>query len=136
MAIKEFQDKYRFLSNFWPSKVTYEGVVYPTIEHAFQAAKTLNPKEREMFLGVSAKEAKKRGKQVKLREDWEQVKFDIMKQLLINKFNQPELKQKLLDTKPHHLEEGNDHGDTIWGTVNGVGQNHLGRLLMEVRDLL
>lgn len=81
--------------------------------------------------------AKRKGRHVQLRHDWEKVKFDIMYEICKAKFSQnAELKDKLLATGDEYLEEGNTWGDRIWGTVNGKGQNNLGKILMRVREEL
>ena len=91
-------------------------------------------KERERFFGLSGGQAKRLGKRVELRPDWEDVKIDIMRQVLKSKFTQnPELKAKLIATGDAELIEGNNWNDRFWGVCNGKGQNHLGRLLMELR---
>lgn len=113
-----------------------DGVRYATVEHAFQAAKTLDLKEREMFQNVNPAEAKKRGRQVKIREDWEKVKVSVMKDLLIQKFSKGVYREKLLATGNEELIEGNYWGDVWWGVCRGVGENHLGKLLMEIRNSL
>lgn len=113
------------------------GLRFPSVEHAFQAAKSLDPDIRWQFQYCrSAGEAKQRGKMVKLRPDWEEVKIQVMTDLIRSKFQCPELKQKLLDTGYAHIEEGNSHGDRFWGTVKGQGRNELGKILMKVRDEL
>lgn len=135
--INEFQGKYRFLSNFWLAPVQYDGLTYTNNEAAFQAAKTLNPAERAEFTTLGPSEAKKKGRRVTLRSDWEDVKTGIMKQICLDKFTRNQnLREALLATGNEHLEEGNTWGDRIWGTVNGYGENRLGKILMEVRDIL
>ncbi|MCF1193378.1 NADAR family protein, partial [Mangrovimonas sp. AS39] len=79
-------------------------------------------------------ESKKEGKKLKLRSDWESVKVQVMFDVCKSKFEDPELREALLETGTRHLEEGNTHGDTCWGTVNGKGSNHLGKVLMKVRE--
>ena len=136
-VIDKFKGEYAFLSNFARCNVTYNGRTYRTVEHAFQAAKSLDEKEQKIFLFVSdPAEAKKWGKQVHLRPDWEQVKEAIMKELLRQKFSNVEYKTKLLATNNAKLIEGNNHKDSYWGVYKGVGKNRLGTLLMEVRDEL
>ena len=99
----------------------------------YQAMKC--PSRVREFSDLSAKEAKHLGKLVNLREDWEEVKDEIMKYCLRSKFDQnPELKAELIKTNGLHLEEANTWGDKYWGTVNGEGKNMLGKLLMELRD--
>lgn len=132
--IDRFKDDHAFLSNFYRVHVTLDGVVYPSVENAYMAAKTLDTEQRRAFETCSASEAKAMGRLLQLRPDWEEVKLDVMKKLLIEKFEYEHMKEKLLATKGHELVEGNFWGDTFYGVCNGVGQNHLGRMLMEIRD--
>lgn len=135
--INEFRGKYYFLSNFYNASVTYEGITYQNNEAAFQSAKVLDKSIREKFSALDPSSAKRKGRQVQLRHDWEKVKFDIMYEICLDKFLQnKELKDKLLATGDEYLEEGNTWGDMIWGTVNGKGQNSLGKILMRVREEL
>lgn len=130
-----FIGQYRFLSNFYPSVVSYHGIMWPTVEHAFQAAKATTDQQRQWILGAKRPGvAKARGRKIDLRPDWEEVKFDIMLQLLRRKFSLTDLRSKLLSTQDRELLEDNNWGDRFWGTVDGKGENHLGRLLMQVRD--
>lgn len=135
--IKKFEGAYRFLSNFWPSVVNFDGQQYQSVEHAFQAAKTTNLKEREFIRSQPTPgKAKQAGRSVTLRSDWEKIKIDVMRNLLIEKFNQYPLKQLLLSTGDEELVEGNNWGDVFWGVCNGAGENHLGKLLMKIRNIL
>jgi ribA/ribD-fused uncharacterized protein len=136
--IREFSGDHRFLSNFQPINVEYEGAMYPSVEHAYQAAKTLDPEERDIIRSSgSASMAKKLGRHVKVREDWEHIKIAVMTELVYKKFlASEELTSKLLDTRDAALVEGNWWGDRFWGVCNGVGYNHLGRILMAVRKSL
>ena len=135
--IDYFSGDYRFLSNFWPSEVNFNGVTYTTVEHGYQAAKTLSDSER-LWIKASPTPgvAKRRGKEVTLREDWEQVKLYVMETLLRLKFSDPELCFKLLLTGNAELIEGNTWGDTYWGVCRGRGSNNLGKLLMKIREVL
>ena len=139
--IDKFRGKYAFLSNFYPCFVYYEGVRYPTAEHAFQAAKTLDEEIRLGFAVCSSpEEARKLGRSIKLRSDWNSIKLDTMKEIVRNKFftniSNIDLQKNLISTEDIYLEEGNSHGDKFWGTVKGEGENHLGKILMQVREEL
>ena len=135
-TITDFDGEYEFLSNFYEVPVMYDGVQYGSSEAAFQAAKTLDPVERERFAKMTPDEAKRAGRRVKLRDDWEEVKVSVMEEVLRAKFAQnQDLLQKLLATGEALLVEGNDWQDTFWGfDVNlGYGVNMLGQLLMRLR---
>ena len=133
--ITSFRGKYFFLSNFYPCFVNFEGARYPSVEHAFQAAKTLNLNDRKSFEVIrAASEAKRAGRQVSLRSDWNEVRESVMLQCLRSKFSNEDLRKMLISTGDAILEEGNNHGAKFWGTVNGQGDNRLGKLLMKVRE--
>lgn len=133
--ITEFRNEYYFLSNFYEVPVTYEGITYQSNESAFQAQKCMTENEKLQFVKLNASESKHLGRRVHLRPDWEEVKVNIMKDLVRAKFEQnPDLKDKLLATGDAYLIEGNNWGDKIWGQVNGQGRNLLGQILMEVRE--
>lgn len=135
--INEFRGQYFFLSNFYEAPVTWEGITYKNNEAAFQSAKVLNKSEREEFSVLDPSSAKKKGRHVQLRDDWDIIKYDIMFGICFAKFSQNEdLKIRLLETGNQYLEEGNTWGDKIWGTVNGEGENWLGKILMRVREEL
>lgn len=134
-SILEFSGRWRFLSNFHPSQIEHEGITFATVEHAFQAAKTLDFASREeVARQTTPGRAKRAGRRLELRPDWEIIKFGLMKTLVVLKFTtHPQLASQLLSTGNRHLEEGNRWGDTVFGTCDGVGENRLGRTLMEVR---
>lgn len=132
--INSFRGDYFFLSNFYDAPVEYNGLIYQNNEAAFQAQKCRYEEDRKAFTEMNGSEAKKAGRRVSLRSDWETVKIQVMRELVLAKFTQnPELRDELLATGDAYLEEGNTWGDRIWGTVNGVGANNLGKILMEVR---
>ncbi len=142
MTIDKFSGANEFLSNFYPHRIRYDGKWYASTEHAYQAAKTTDAEKRKPFQirkgqkTVPANKAKKLGRRLKLRPDWESVKVKVMEDCLRAKFADPQLKQKLLDTGTQELIEGNWWGDRFWGVCKGTGQNMLGKLLMELRDEL
>lgn len=135
--IDSFTDEYYFLSNFSDSVFVYDGIQYQNAESAFQAQKCENRIEREQFSTLNSTEAKKLGRKISLRKDWEAIKVDQMRQIVSEKFRQnPDLKEKLINTGDAYLEEGNTWGDRIWGTVDGRGANLLGQILMTLREEL
>ena len=128
---------YDFLSNFYPSTVRFEGELYSTVEHAYQASKSTDPKVREIIRKANGPaEAKKLGQGVKIREDWDDVKLLIMKKLITEKFSNPFLSYRLVGTNDAVLVMGNKWNDKFWGVCRGVGENWLGKILMEVREEL
>lgn len=139
-GIYGFDGEYRFLSNFWVEPdwyICYENLMYPSTEHAYQAAKTLIHAERVLFTQpITAGKAKRLGRQINLRDDWEIVKDRIMDEICFQKFKHPVLRQKLLATGDLYLEETNTWGDTYWGVCNGKGRNILGLTLMKIRKEL
>jgi ribA/ribD-fused uncharacterized protein len=138
MTIKDFTGERRWLSNFQPSCVSYDGVDCKTVEHAYQAAKTVNIVEQEWVRNAPTPgQARKRGQTVTLRLDWEDVKLSVMTELVYQKFSgNRKLKELLVGTGNEHLIEGNYWNDTFWGVCGGQGLNHLGRILMDTRALL
>lgn len=135
--IDQFRGKYLFLSNFYKCKIEYDGLIFDSSEAAFQAQKCTTVFQKEMFVGITPSESKKLGRTVRLRNDWEKVKINIMKEVLFYKFTQHEdLAEKLVNTGDEELVEGNWWHDTFWGICNGKGENHLGKLLMEIRKTL
>lgn len=135
-VIDRFDGKYRFLSNFWMVQVDWNGIAWPSTEHAYQAAKTLDVNEQRRILEAKTPgEAKRLGRKVTLRPDWDEIRDDVMTSVVMAKFVQnPDLMKRLTDTHPTILIEGNNWGDTFWGVCNGVGENRLGKILMDIRD--
>lgn len=148
--ITSFSGTYAALSNFHPVRVKLDGIEYPSVEHAYQAAKTLHPSGRELFninpvtgAAISAGDAKRYGRALDLRADWEQVKLNIMKSLLEQKFSwrHKDLRSLLVSTADVQLVEGNYWHDNFWGRCYcdrcpGQGYNWLGKLLMIQRKQL
>lgn len=129
--IDNFHDgEHDFLSNFFGDDGT-------DVERYYQSEKTINPKDRfTILMATSPAQAKKLGRQVKMRSGWDDMKLEVMRELLEWKFSDPELAAKLLATGDEELVEGNTWGDTYWGICRGKGENHLGRLLMDIRGQL
>jgi ribA/ribD-fused uncharacterized protein len=135
-----FDDEYGFLSNFYNASCIFEGKLYPTVEHAFQAAKSLDHAERDWIAAAGSPGlAKRLGRRINLRPDWEKIKFDVMEECLRSKFADPVLKKKLLATGDEELVEGNYWHDNTWGNCSCekckdiVGRNMLGNILMKLR---
>lgn len=134
--IKEFQGDERWLSNFTPCEVYLDGIAYPSTEAAYQAAKTVISNEREPFVHMNAFQAKRAGRKVIIRDDWDEVKLEVMEDLTRQKYSKDPLKSKLLSTGDREIQEGNNWGDTFWGICKGQGSNHLGIIIMKVRSEL
>lgn len=141
--IKGFSGDYRFLSNFSPCNIAYNGYIYGNVEAAFQSEKCADPRDCKEFQSLTGGEAKRMGRSVELREDWEQIKVSVMRDLLRVKFmDSPDLQTQLLNTGDARLIEGNRWHDNFWGDCNcdrcagKPGENMLGQLLMDLRDSL
>ena len=141
--ISEFDKEWAFLSNFYWSEIEFEGITYPTNEHFFQAMKTLDIDERRAIANCRTPgQAKRMGRRVALRPDWEDVKEAVMLEGLCLKFADEQLADWLLETGDEELVEGTTWHDNEWGNcscpkcVHIEGKNKLGRLLMIVRDMI
>lgn len=136
--IDRFDGEYRFLSNFWRCAVWHDGAVYQNAEAAFQAAKCQDPAEKTQFAGMTDPgTAKRAGRRVKLRPDWESVKIGVMTNIIRAKFAPgSDLADRLLATGDAELIEGNTWNDRFWGVCNGQGRNELGKILMKIRSEL
>lgn len=133
--IDRFDGEYAFLSNYSASPFRVDYVLFPTMEHYFQANKANNQNDYlRIAYAPTPGEAKRLGRKIQLRPDWEKIKDNIMLTGLRKKFADPELRNLLLATGDEELVEGNYWRDTYWGVCNGVGQNKLGKLLMQVRE--
>lgn len=141
-SITTFQKDYRFLSNFWPCCIVWEGLVYPSLEHAYAASKTDDPAEKEMIRSCPTPgEAKEylTDHHLKPASSWTiPKKIFVMEALLFQKFGgkDPFLTRALMATGDAELIEGNTWDDHFWGVCDSVGENHLGKLLMKVRESL
>ena len=141
-TIDAFQGEYRFLSNFWPCYLMYQDILYPTTEHAYQAAKVSSHDIKIKIRNCSTPAAAKdffETNTIKPDPGWTiEKKLLVMQELLVTKFGgkEPLLTRALLATGDADLIEGNTWNDTFWGVCNGSGENHLGRLLVKVREEL
>lgn len=133
-----FKDNYAFLSNMYECKVQVcigndsTPYIFKCVESTFQACKC--PERVQEFINLNGYQAKKLGRQVNLRADWEQIKVDCMKSIVKAKFDQNRiLKLRLISLKECIIED-NTWNDTFWGVCNGIGDNVLGKILMDLRD--
>lgn len=135
-SIVSFTGCFHFLSNFHTSPIFLSYIEYPTVEHAYQAAKTIDADVRLKIKEIKYPGMVKRfGKNIMLRPNWEELKLPIMENLLRQKFLIPYLGKLLVATQDFELIEGNYWGDTFWGQCPvGNGQNNLGKLLMKIRN--
>lgn len=132
-----FNGEYRWLSNFYRCCVVLDELGFTSVEHAYQAAKTLDLSIRHhIWLLQTAGDAKKFSKVMIIRDDWDSVKLSVMTDLVSQKFSYPSLKEKLLSTGNAYLEETNYWGDVYWGVCKGVGENNLGKIIMKIRESL
>lgn len=154
MTIDSFTDEHGFLSNFSPSPIEWRGKQWPTVEHAYQAAKNYDPKSQNPLSEAAVEEirtadtpklAKRRGRKVRMVKEWDTpqggredqpLKREVMRELLAIKFQDPDLGAKLLATGDVELVEGNWWGDKVWGVCEGEGENWLGLELMALRTKL
>ncbi len=136
MTLEGFRGRYAFLSNFHPAAVTHQGLTFQNAEAAYQAAKFNDQAFRARFtnLGPAAARSLGRAHHPSFRTDWSDARLGIMEEVLRSKFTDPELRRRLVATGSTQLVEFNSWRDQFFGVYNGRGQNHLGRLLMELRD--
>ena len=140
-----FFGPHRFLSNFYPCRVGvyWLGTLFPSTEHAYQAAKFPKVYHKE-FVDITAGRSKKLAREIvkadsSLYDDemWCRVKDTVMSQLVFQKFtNNQDLKEMLLSTGEKRLEETNSWGDVYWGVCKGTGKNKLGKILMATRNYI
>ncbi len=133
-SIERFAGPHRFLSNFYPAPLVWEGRYWPTAEHAYQAAKCHRSDELWRIQEAPSPGAAKRlGRKIELRADWDEVKERVMLEIVRVKFKNAYLRRRLIATGSAELIEGNDWGDRFWGVCRGKGENRLGKILMKVR---
>lgn len=137
-VIDSFTGDFGFLSNFSPHPIELSERIWPTAEHLFQALKTFSFAEQEAIrLQPTPGKAKRMGRKVTLAPRWDQKRIEAMTFVVREKFDQhPAIAELLISTGDAELIEGNNWGDRFWGQVNGEGENHLGRILMQIRKEL
>lgn len=137
-AVIGFFGSARPLSNFYPAKIQLWGLTFLDAEAAYQSGKIKDPAKRKDFTGLRQASAKAKGRTIPIRDDWEAVKNKVMEEVVYTKFSQnPDLQAFLLGTGKAYLEERNYWKDRYWGCdLNGHGENHLGKILMRVRERL
>lgn len=137
-TIRQFQEEYRFLSNFYPVTMTYDNITYPSSEHAYQAQKCAHTQDKLKFIDISAGQAKRLGRKVECVSTWNDDRLRVMYNVLKVKFSNNELKRMLLDTGNKFIIEGNNWNDSFWGfdLKKQKGENNLGAILMQIRNEL
>jgi ribA/ribD-fused uncharacterized protein len=135
--ITEFQNKYRWLSNFAPVKIKLDGLEFPSVEHAYMSAKSDDTEWKKFCSNPNNKagDVKRQSRNITLKEDWDEVRLEVMKECVNQKFSQEPYRTKLLETGTQHLQEGNQWNDKFWGVClkTNKGENYLGKLIMDVR---
>ena len=133
MTVESFSGEHRWLSNFWPAPIEYQGMSFPTTEHAYQASKSADFEERQAIAQLATPgKAKRAGRRIRC-PDTNFNKLNVMLEINRLKYRIPDLREKLLATGDSVIIEGNAWGDVFWGVCKGVGENHLGRILMQIR---
>lgn len=131
-----FRDEYWFLSNFYPVEIECAGLKFKCVESAFQAYKCANVEDRKLFVNLNGAEAKRLGRKIPMRKDWEDIKVKVMYRLVMQKFNRNPLLLNRLKNIKGVIVEDNTWNDTFWGMCNGKGRNTLGIILTAVRNEL
>ena len=139
--IDSFDKDYKFLSNFYPVKIHLSRITFPSAEHAYQAVKSVDLRYRRSLISMTAGQAKRSGRKIRLRDKWEDIKEELMLKIVRLKFVHPNLADLLKDTGVQELIEGNYWHDSFWGICycdkhKGIGNNALGKILMKVREEL
>ncbi len=138
--ISEFQNEYRWLSNFAPVCIVLDGVEYPSVEHAYMSAKSDVAVWKAFCASteIPPKWVKRMSGLIQINPNWEFLKLDVMKACLTQKYNTEPFRTKLIATGDEYIQEGNTWGDTHWGFCleTNTGENILGRLIMEIRKIL
>lgn len=129
-----FRGNKYFLSNFYPCLVKYKGRMFGSSEAAYAAEKCANESDKDKFIDLNPGKAKRLGRKIKIRDDWENIKLQVMEDIVRAKFKQNPNLMKLLVAVKGDIVEYNEWGDTFWGVCDNVGENHLGKILMKIRE--
>lgn len=136
--IHEFRDENRWLSNFAECEIVVKGLTYPSVENAYMSMKSTDNDWKELCTKITPGQAKTKSKNIVIRDNWDDIKIMVMSFCLTQKFNQEPFKSKLIATGNQNIQEGNRWGDKFWGVdlkeSPNVGENHLGRLIMNIRN--
>lgn len=149
--INSFSDRFRFLSNFYPCEINYEGIKYTSVENYYVAMKIKDDQIidgkfmpwidiREYISKISNPgEVKRLGRKLKIRKDWESIRLSVMDYGVKQKFKNESLQEMLLSTGDEELVEGNFWHDNFFGSCKcskcgNLGDNNLGKILMTIRD--
>ena len=130
-----FRGRLEFLSNMAPCPIKYKGLEFTCTESAYQSMKCSLIIDKKKFVGLDGYQAKQLGRKIKIRDDWDKIKFLVMKEILELKFKKEPFRSKLIEMEGQ-ITEFNYWNDTYWGVCNGVGDNNLGKILMNIRDKL
>ena len=126
-------ETHRPLSNFHLEPFTYKDVIWPSSENAYQAMKGY-PSQYELFASLKPMDSRNLGQRIQLPKDWNYEKYNAMYEVLTAKFKQcPIAREVLTSTKDYYIEETNWWKDQYWGVFEGVGENNLGKILMNLR---
>ena len=135
--INSFSGEHKFLSNFYMSPLTVEGLPFKSVEHAFQAWKAITLDDAKLVaMQPTPGCAKRAGRSIEIRSDWDNIKQEVMLVCCTAKFQNRYLASLLVSTGEQELIEGNNWGDSYWGVHKGIGKNHLGKILMHIRHTL
>ena len=127
---------HNWFSNMILVDILIDGEIYKSVENYYQSQKMTNEKDRLYIMSLTPEQSKTKAKKLVIRSDWQSYKFIVMKIALIEKFNIEKWKQKLLETNNDKIIEWNNWNDKEWGVSikDCVGHNHLGMMLMEIRE--
>jgi ribA/ribD-fused uncharacterized protein len=136
-VIKRFRGEYQWLSNMVACKVTYDGIEYPSSEHAYQSAKSDDMEWKSLCANkqIPSKKIKVESRKVDIVYNWDDIKLEVMEGCLRSKFSKNPFRAMLEATGEQLIEEGNSWSDTFWGVdlKTGKGDNNLGKLIMKIR---